>query len=345
MTSDNISPQFIENFNHIVPAADPALSVLVVSFNTRELTLACLRSLISETRATTIEIIVVDNNSWDDTAAAIRREFPTVTLIALSENIGFAAANNLAASKARGRRFLLLNPDTVVLDGAVDNLFRFADENPLCRIWGGRTILPDGSLDRTSVWRKMSLWSLFCNAFALSYVAPNSPIFCSDAYGGWKRDTSRYVDVVTGCFLLIDRPLWETLGGFDQTFFIYGEEVDLCLRARKVGARPLFTPLATIIHYGGASESSQVEKQIKALKGKITLVSRHFRFGSRLMAWALIFVYPLTRKVAYGVSAVVSKSRHSETTAARWKAVWHRRAEWMNGYSTIHSKPKSSDFQ
>ena len=152
------------------------LSIIVVSYNTCEMTLECLRSIREQTKDTHFEIIVVDNNSKDNSVEAISREFPNIILISLEENLGFAGANNLAAKKARGRRILLLNPDTLVLDRAIDNLFAFADQNPSCRVWGGRTLRGDGSLDPASCWRRMSLWSLACFALGLTYLAPKSAI-------------------------------------------------------------------------------------------------------------------------------------------------------------------------
>ena len=125
------------------PGADPVVSVLVISYNTRPMTLACLRSLHDETKVPH-EVIVVDNASADGSADAIAAAFPEVRLIASATNLGFAGGNNLAAGHARGRYILLLNPDTVVLDGAVDRLVGVAEGDPHARIWGGRTLYADG---------------------------------------------------------------------------------------------------------------------------------------------------------------------------------------------------------
>ena len=174
---------------------------------------------------------------------------------AASENLGFASASNLAEKHARGRRLLFLNPDTVVLSHAIDDLHRFALARPDCGIWGGRTIHPDGTLDWSCSKRK-TLYRAFCFAVGLSFIF-NHP----EEYRRWKHDTVRDVDVIFGCFLLIDRNLWKQLHGFDPAFFMYGEDEDLCLRARRLGARPTFTPAATIIHYGASSEQDESEKQ------------------------------------------------------------------------------------
>ena len=308
------------------------LSIIIVSFNTREMTLACLRSVFTQTTDTQYEIVVVDNNSEDGSAEAIRAEFPTVQLLAMRENLGFAGANNLAANYTRGRKLLLLNPDTVVLDRAIDHLFAFAHQNPERGIWGGRTVFADGSLNPTSCLRRISLWTLFCFAFGLTYLAPNSRIFSPENYGGWKRDTVRDVDIVTGCFLMIERSLWDELGGFDPTFFMYGEEADLCQRAYRLGARPMITPDATIIHYKGASETTPLERRIKLFKGRMTLINRHFSPSRVPLARLLHMLVPITRWFgAWMVGSLLSRPALIEA-AAHWRETYRRRREWMYGY-------------
>jgi hypothetical protein len=143
--------------------------------------------------------------------------------------------------ESRAKRLLLLNPDTLILDDAIDRLFAFAENTPILGIWRGRTVFADGSLNPKSCWRQMTIWSVFCTLVGLSFFR-SSPVFYSEGYGGWPRNTVRRVDLVTGCFFLIDRDLWERLCGFDPTFFMYGEEADLCLRAATLGAKPTVTP-------------------------------------------------------------------------------------------------------
>lgn len=308
------------------------VSVIVVSYNTREMTLAALRSLAAETVATSIEVIVIDNASHDGSAAAIAAEPGSRTLIALDANIGFAAANNLAAARAQGKFILLLNPDTLVLSRAVDQLIAFARNNPDARIWGGRTLFGDGRLNPSSCWRRMTLWNLFCRASGLTGLFPDTFAFNGEAYGGWSRDTVREVDIVSGCFFLIRRDFWQRLGGFDKRFFMYGEEADLCLRAREFGARPMVTPAATIVHHGGASETARTAKLVKLLAAKAALIERHFAFGPRQLALALHAAWPLSRLVALKVGAALTGKQRFSDAAAVWSEVWARRAEWRHGW-------------
>ena len=125
-----------------------------------------------------------------------------------------------------------------MLDGAIDKLVAFARRTPAAGIWGGRTLNADLSLNPMSVFGDQTLWSLFCRATGLTVAFRNSPLFNSEHYGGWARDSERDVEVVQGSFFLIPRRLWDELGGFDLSFVMYGEEADLCRRARARGAQP-----------------------------------------------------------------------------------------------------------
>ena len=149
----------------------------------------------------------------------------------------------------------------MVLDGAIDRLLDFAKAQPEARIWGGRTFFGDMALNPTSCWRRMSLWNIFCRTTGLTRIFPKSGLFNSESFGGWDRSSERQVDIVSGCFFLMRRADWQAMGGFDDRFVMYGEEADLCLRAaRTLGARPRVTPLARLIHYGGASEKVAADK-------------------------------------------------------------------------------------
>lgn len=306
----------------------PALSIIIVSYNTREMTLACLRSVIEQTRETSYEIIVVDNDSHDGSAEAIAAEFPDITLYAERANHGFAGGNNLAIARSRGAYVLLLNPDTVVLDAAIDRLMAFAREKPQAKIWGGRTIYGDGTLNRTCCYQRMSLWNVFCRATGLASLSGNHRLF-SEAYGGWGMDTVRPVDIVTGCFLLIPRELWDRLGGFDLSYFMYGEEADLCMRAAdRFGADPHFTPHAEIVHYGGASEPVRADKAVRLFKAKMTVIEHHFPGWRRPVGLALFRLIPLTRYAALSVLGTLTRAPRFRESARVWGEVWQRRDEW-----------------
>lgn len=317
------------------PAVD--VSIVVVSYNTREMTLAALQSVVDQTRNATYELLVVDNASSDGSADAIAATFPNAHLISSNENHGFARANNIAVAEARGRYVLLLNPDTVVKNGAVDKLVAFAKRHPASKIWGGRTIFADGTLNPASCWQQMSIWNLFCRASGLTAVLPKSEHFNGESYGAWPRDRERDVDIVSGCFLLITRDFWNRLSGFDPTFFMYGEEADLCLRAKALGARPRITPEAEIVHYGGASERARTDKMVKLLAAKMSLIQRHMSGPRRQAASLLLQAWPLSRAIATSARAAFDRRPASRDLAATWQKIWTKRASWRNGWPDAQS--------
>jgi GT2 family glycosyltransferase len=272
-------------------------------------------------------VIVLDNASGDGTAELVAAEFPAVRLLALDENLGFAAGCNRAAGEARGEYLLLLNPDTEVHAGALDALVAFARAHPEHGLVGGRTLDPDGTVNPGSCWAQPSLWSLTCFATMLSTAFKGSRLFDPEAIGGWQRDTVREVGIVTGCLLLAPRALWNRLGGFDTRFFMYGEDADLGLRAWAAGYRPAITPDAVITHEIGVSSSSRPDKLILLFRGKATLLHKHWSPGRRRLGLALL-------RAGVGVRALLARLRPgSGGRANAWRAVWAARKTWLDGYA------------
>ena len=262
---------------------------------------------------------MLDNDSGDGTAEMVGAEFPDVRLLALDENLGFAAGVNRAAEEARGEYVLLLNPDTVVHDGALDSLVGFARAHPEHGLYGGRTLDPDGTVNPGSCWAQPSLWSLVCFATMLSTAFKGSRLFDPEAIGGWKRDTVREVGIVTGCLLLAPRALWRELGGFDTRFFMYGEDADLGMRAWARGLRPAITPDAVITHEIGVSSASRPDKLVLLFRGKATLLRKHWSPWRRRVGIALLLL-------GVGVRALLARS-------GPWPAVWAARRSWVEGYA------------
>jgi GT2 family glycosyltransferase len=312
--------------------SDLDLTIVVVSYNTRDYILPCLESVYGDTRGVRFEVIVVDNASADGSADAIAARFPEVRLIRSERNLGFAAGNNLAVEQARGRFILLLNPDTVVFGGTIEAATRFFEAHPEAGIVGGRTLFADGSLNPTSCWAQPTLWSVLCRAVGLSRLFRGTRLFDPEALGDWDRDSAREVDIVTGCFLLISLDLWKRLGGFDSRFFMYGEEVDLCLRARKLGARPMITPAATLVHHGGASEPVLEDKLIRVLTARTRLMRMHWKpsaawLGTWLTALGCGF------RGLVGRLLLATGAPFDAATADGLAAAWRRRREWMREHS------------
>lgn len=302
---------------------------MLVNWNTREMTLECLRSVFAETSGIPFEVILVDNGSSDGSAEAIAAEFPQVTLMAEDANHGFAKATNISVANASGRYVLLLNTDTVVLDRAIERLIAFAQSRPEARIWGGRTLYGDRSLNPASAWGRITPWSMACTASGIATAFPKSELLNPECYGNWQRDFEREIDIVQGSFFLIGRDFWNELGGFDLEFFMYGEEADLCHRARQAGARPCMTPEATIVHYGGQSTKVSAQKFVYLLGSRIGLIDRQFtpfwkpfgRMATRFWAWWRASCYKAAAKL---------NAKH-QADADKWGEVWQRREEWRDG--------------
>ena len=142
-----------------------------------------------------------------------------------------------------------------------------------------------------------------------------------------------------GCFFLVRRELWDALGGFDLSFVMYGEEADLCRRARARGAQPRMTPEATIIHYGGAS-APRVDREILKLKARVTLAQRHLIAWQRPFGVFLLRMWPLTRKIGGSVLAALTRGRRGGAAAEHWGAIWRARRDWQRGFPPLpHPQP------
>ncbi|MCC0064380.1 MAG: glycosyltransferase family 2 protein [Defluviimonas sp.] len=312
-------------------SSDDSLTVIVVSYNTRELTLAALRTLFAETRNPYLHVVVYDNDSRDGSADAVAAAFPQVELIRSTTNEGFAKANNIVAARARSNWLLLLNPDTEVQDGAVDKLLAFARSRPAGGIYGGRTVFPDGTLNMASCWKKITPWSVFCAASGLITLFPGSSLFNPEAMAGWPRDTVREVDIVVGCFLMIRRELWDRLGGFDARYFMYGEEADLCLRAARLGYRPVITPGAQIMHLVGASASVRSDRIKSLAKARVSLIRDHWPRAWVPFGIAMMWIWAAIRSSGFRLKGAW-KGGEARDKAEAWAAAWHDRRDWLKGY-------------
>jgi GT2 family glycosyltransferase len=305
------------------------LTVIVVSYNTKSLTLRALETLYENAGDVRMRVILWDNASADGSADAVAAAFPQVDLVRCPDNLGFAVANNRASEMVRSEWMLLLNPDTETYPNAIAALLDFAKANPRAGIVGGRTVFPDGSLNPASCWNRISVWSLISNAFGLAAAFPQSPIFNVEGIGGWKRDTVRHVDIVVGCFLMIPTALWRELDGFQAKYFMYGEEADLCLRAAKAGYRPMITPDAQIMHLVGASTPQFGRKLVQLLQARATLIHDHWSPATRWFGLALLALWSFNHMVKSAMMRMLGKGN---ATHDAWLELWRDRARWLKGY-------------
>ncbi|ANY74144.1 glycosyl transferase family 2 [Paenibacillus ihbetae] len=254
------------------------VSILIVNYNTRQLTLDCLQSVYASETEFTYEVIVIDNDSKDDSVQAIRQEFPLVRLIENTENTGFAIANNQGMAAAQGRYVLLLNSDTVIQRDTLQTMVAFMDRNPITGASGCKIILPDGSLDKACKRGFPTPSASFYYAFGLSKLFPNEPRFNQYQLGYLDPDQEYPVDCLVGAFMLVRRETIEQVGGLDETFFMYGEDIDWCYRIKQAGWGIHYYPRTTIVHYKGGSARRRPFKIIYEFHRAMILFHRkHYR--------------------------------------------------------------------
>lgn len=257
-----------------------------------------------------INFVVVDNASSDDSLTLLRTlRSPRINLIESGENLGFAAGCNLGAdaiSKSSAgpdavqAPILFLNPDVRLQHDSLRNLLTFSRENPDCGIWGGFTCNTLGELDGKSAWREPALFDLVCWGFGLDSLFRRILGRTSGGYSTRSLQKNSSVDAVSGCFLLIDQALFRQLDGFDEDFFLYSEEIDLCRRARSLGARPRVTERALIMH-AGSQTLSGFNKLNHLYRSKLRYFRKHGSDLQVAMAQRLIALGSQLRFFAFAV--------------------------------------------
>ena len=250
-------------------------STVIVSYNTFALTAEAVRSALSSACALKHEVIVVDNASPDDSARKLRDAFAgdaRVRIVDAGGNVGFSAANNIGARLSTGRVLFFLNPDTVVLGDAVPALVAFADATPDAGAAGPLVLNPDRSVQRSTM-RFPSVRALLRHRFPL-FPPPRLPL-----------DAPSRVEVIVGCALAMRRDVFDEVGGWDERYFMYSEEKELCRGVAESGRHSYFVPQAQIVHYGGqASMDRYAEQQVLIAQSERAYLKRHAGKGLRAFA-------------------------------------------------------------
>lgn len=229
------------------------LSILIVNYNTCRLTLDCLQSVVNSTTTYSYEIIVVDNASSDHSVESIVEQYPDVHLIANGENTGFAKANNQAMAVSSGRYVLLLNSDTIVQPDTIQTMISYMDQHSDLGAAGCKVILPDGSLDKACRRGFPTPSASFYYAFGFSKLFPNQPRFNQYQLGYLDPNETYPIDCLVGAFMMVRQETIQQVGGLDETFFMYGEDVDWCYRIKQAGWGIHYHAATYIVHYKGAS--------------------------------------------------------------------------------------------
>jgi GT2 family glycosyltransferase len=252
----------------------PDVSVVVVSWRTRELTLACLAALEADAASGRVaaETIVVDNASGDGTVEAVRRAFPRADVVASDRNLGFAAGCNLGVARARGRHVLMLNPDAEVAPGTLAALAGFLDGTPRAGAVGCRLVSPSGE-PQFSCGRFLTPFNQFGETLGLSRLAPVAALRRSYASEELDADAVE-VDWAVGACLAVRREALDEVGGLDERFFMYAEDEDLCYRLRAAGWGVYLLPRLRVAHAGGASAAQALDAMRAAARASQTAFVR-----------------------------------------------------------------------
>ncbi|HEX2923292.1 MAG TPA: glycosyltransferase family 2 protein [Chloroflexota bacterium] len=271
-------------------ATTPILSIVIVNYNTRDLLRDCLRSVQNSEGIQDMELFVVDNASSDGSAAMISEEFPSVQLIENPTNAGYAHANNLAITRCRGRYILLLNPDTVLPPDALVRMIAFMDSNPHAGMAGPKLVRQNGSLDlacrrsfpspEVSLYRMLGLSKLFPRSrrfgrYNMTYVDDDQPI---------------EVDSVVGAFMMVRDLAVKQVGMLDDSFFMYGEDLDWAYRVKAAGWKVLYNPEVVVLHVKGAASSHHARKAtIEFYRAMHIFYNKHYaRITNFLLGWLIV---------------------------------------------------------
>jgi GT2 family glycosyltransferase len=238
------------------------VSIIIVNYNTRKLTLECIESIYQSKMPSQFEIYVVDNASSDGSIEAICKAFPYVKIIANKENVGFSKANNQAILESKGRYVLLLNSDTIVLENTISYIVDFMDTNIEAGATGCKVVLPDGTLDKACHRGFPTPEASLYYMLGLAKKLPNNPRFNGYHKGYLNMDETHEIDCLVGAFMIVRRETIDEVGMLDETYFMYGEDIDWCYRIKGAGWKIYYNPNVEIVHYKGASSRRKPNKVV-----------------------------------------------------------------------------------
>ncbi|MDI6403006.1 glycosyltransferase, partial [Balneolaceae bacterium ANBcel3] len=260
------------------------VSVVVVNYNVKEFVANLLGSVQKASEKLKVEVIVVDNASSDGSVNYLKKRFPDLQLIANKDNAGFGKANNQAIHKANGKYILLINPDTLVRKDTLQTMFNHMEKHPESAAAGCKILNPDGTFapeSRRSVPTPMSaLWKIL----GMNRLFPKSKRFSAYYMGGLDEDKEGMVPVLSGAFMFCRADVLKKIKGFDERFFMYGEDIDLCYRITKEGWNIDYVPSTSIIHYKGESTKKEnLDYVLTFNKAMYQFFTKHYSFGYTLL--------------------------------------------------------------
>jgi len=252
------------------------LSIIIVNYNVKEFLQNLIYSIEKASSNLTKEIIIIDNASDDGSVDFIKEKFPQIKLIANQTNLGFGKANNIGLKQASGKYVLLINPDTLVAEDTFEKMIKFFEQNENVGLAGCKILNPDGTLQLACRRSFPGPWTSFTKVTGLSTLFPNSKIFARYNLTYLDENKSYEVDAISGSFMMMRKEVYEKVGGFDEQFFMYGEDLDLCCRIQKAGFKVFYVHSTQIIHYKGESTKRSSIDEAKVFYGAMHLfVKKH----------------------------------------------------------------------
>ncbi len=289
------------------------VSIIIVSWNARSYLRECLASIRQTSAAMVGQIIVVDNASNDGSPEMVAQEFPEATVVRCRQNLGFAQGNNIGLKHASGDYLALVNSDVIVHPGCFEALATFLEKHCEVGLVGPKLFGSDDRLQRTCR-RFPSVWNIFCRCLALDSLFPQWRLCSGREMRHWEQDTQREVEVLSGCFWMARRLAVEQVGGLDERFFFYAEDVDWCKRFWNQGWKVVFVPQATATHFdGGSSGNSPLRYSIEILRANLAYWRKHHGVAGQASFFLLSLIHHTLRMVAFGCKRVIQGNRDDET--------------------------------
>jgi GT2 family glycosyltransferase len=290
------------------------ISIIIVSWNACKHLSNCLDSIRQYGGSVVREVIVVDNASSDGSPEMIRSKFPEVILICSAENLGFARANNIGLEHASGTLFALMNSDTVLHPGCLQELARFLEQHSKVGLVGPKIYGADGDIQHN--YRRLpTVWNTICRVFALDKLLSRWPLFSGFEMRHCAGDRCMEVEALSGCFWLANSKAVKQVGGLDEDFFFYAEDLDWSKRFRDAGWKLMFVPEAAATHYGGGSSSNAPFRYyIEMLRANLVYWKKHHGFCGVCMFCMISTIHHAIRLIPLGIMRLTRRGRSAEAT-------------------------------
>ncbi len=290
------------------------ISIVIVTWNCKKFAAECLDSLRSYSQEPQAEIIVVDNASWDGTADLVRDSYPWVLLIRNKDNLGFTKANNIGIRESSGKYVCLINPDVQVLDGCIEKMVAYMEENPRIGLLGPRMLGADGKSYR-SYMGAPTLWRIFCRALALDVLFPQSKLCGGFLMPYFNRERIADVDVLNGWFWMTRRKALNQVGLLDERLFMFGDDLDWSKRFHDAGWRVVYFPVAESFHYGGGTTArAPVRFSVEMQRANFQYWQKNYSRASQLVYLVIVWIHQAVRFVGYSLLFLAAKSRRTAAT-------------------------------